>query len=121
MSVEKDHFLAVFASDFVGRHVDQSLRVFTKDAAGWLFFLTDDEIDEEAFSDLLGADEGDYVEIGVILVESEVVDEFVVELEFVGGSVGGEDVEERVAGFLRMLRLIEDWVLLKGLLSGNRG
>lgn len=121
MGVEKDHLFAVFAPHLKSRHVDQSLRVFTKQTTCRLFFFAYDEVYEEAFSDLFGADKGNYVEIGVVFVKREVVDEFVIELKFVGASVGGEDVEESVAGFLRMLGLVEDWVLLEGLLSGDRG
>jgi hypothetical protein len=46
-----------------------------------LFFLADEEVDEKTFADLFLAQEGDDVEVGVVVIEGQVVLEILVELQ----------------------------------------
>ena len=80
VGIEENDFLPVFASDFKGRHVDVSLRGLAEKSTDGFLLLADDEIDQKTLPDLPGSKEGDNVEIVVVLVGSEIVDEFIVEL-----------------------------------------
>ena len=67
--VEEDYLLSILASDFVGGHVYEILAVFCKEATRRFFFLTDEEVNEEAFADLFGSNEGNDIEVGVGFVQ----------------------------------------------------
>lgn len=63
---------------------------------------------------MLGTNEGDDIEVGVGLIQSQVILEFFVELQSVGGLVGSEDVDDAVAGLVGVgFVVVEDGVALE--------
>lgn len=122
MGVEEHYFLAVLAAHLEGGDVDDRLGVFTEQPAGRLLLFADDEVDEEAFADLLGAQEGHDVKIGVVLVEGQVVNEVFIGFQLACGLIECQHVHHSVGCFVGWwFGVIEGGVLLELLVGGDGG
>ena len=63
MHVKVNDFLSVFAPHFESWDAYVSLSIFTKQPVWPFLLLADQEVNEETFAYLFGADEGDYTKV----------------------------------------------------------
>ena len=119
VGVEEEDFFPVLSLYLVGGHVYVGPGVLAEKPTCGLLLLADEEIDQKAFADLLGANKSDDIKIGVAVVVGQVVDEFAVHLEFV---VAREDVKDGVGGSGSGSPFcVEDGVFMERLLGVYRG
>lgn len=68
VTVEQDYLLSIFSLDLIAGHVEEALASLAEQSAGGLFFLTDEEINEEALAYLSRADKGHNIQCGIGLI-----------------------------------------------------